>query len=66
MRWWNLWRWVLLGLPFVALLWTGSYNRSEPTLAGIPFFYWYQLAWVPLGVLLLLPSWLAGRRERRQ
>ncbi len=22
------------------------YNRVAPTLLGIPFFYWFQLAWV--------------------
>ncbi len=22
------------------------YNRVEPALAGIPFFYWFQFAWI--------------------
>ena len=22
------------------------YNRIEPTLFGFPFFYWFQLAWI--------------------
>ena len=22
------------------------YNRTEPTLGGIPFFYWFQVAWI--------------------
>ena len=22
------------------------YNRVEPTLVGIPFFYWFQFAWI--------------------
>jgi hypothetical protein len=30
----------MLAVPF--------YNRVEPSLAGIPFFYWYQFSWVPL------------------
>ncbi len=34
----------------------------EPQLAGIPFFYWYQLLWIVLGALILLPIWLGDRR----
>lgn len=26
------------------------YNHAEPELIGLPFFYWYQLAWVPISV----------------
>jgi hypothetical protein len=37
---------VLLAIPLVALLWVGSYARVEPTLAGFPFFIWYQFLWV--------------------
>jgi len=37
---------VLLAIPIVALLWVGSFARVEPTLAGFPFFIWYQLLWV--------------------
>ncbi len=22
------------------------YNRVQPTLAGIPFFYWFQFGWI--------------------
>jgi len=29
------------------------YARLEPTLLGIPFFYWYQIAWIVLGSLLI-------------
>ncbi|MGE4054502.1 MAG: DUF3311 domain-containing protein [Vicinamibacterales bacterium] len=37
---------VLLALPIVALLLVGTYAREEPTLAGFPFFIWYQFLWV--------------------
>jgi hypothetical protein len=30
----------------VAVLWPPFYNKTEPQLIGVPFFYWYQLAWV--------------------
>jgi hypothetical protein len=47
---WNL----LLVLPFVALLWVPFYNAIEPVLWGIPFFYWYQFAWVFLTSALIV------------
>jgi hypothetical protein len=41
----SLWHLLLL-VPFVALLWVPFYNSIEPAVWGIPFFYWYQFAWV--------------------
>jgi hypothetical protein len=49
-RWWSL----LLLIPFVALLWVPFYNRLDPTIFGIPFFYWYQFTWVVLTSLIIL------------
>jgi hypothetical protein len=43
------WYWLLL-IPLLGLLVPPIYNDVDPTLIGIPFFYWYQLAWVPLSV----------------
>jgi membrane protein implicated in regulation of membrane protease activity len=37
---------VCLLIPVVALMWVSSYTRETPRLAGIPFFFWYQFAWV--------------------
>lgn len=37
---------VCLALPIIALMWVGSYDKVEPTLAGFPFFFWYQFLWV--------------------
>jgi len=48
--WWSL----LLLIPFVALLWVPFYNRLDPTLFGVPFFYWYQFAWVILTSLIIV------------
>jgi hypothetical protein len=50
--------WVLLLVPFIGLLWVPFYNFVEPSLFGFPFFYWYQLAWVPITSLLI---WLVYR-----
>lgn len=48
-----LWARLLLLLPFIAMLWVSSYNSVEPMVAGIPFFYWYQLLWVLIGAALI-------------
>jgi hypothetical protein len=48
-----LWARLLLILPFITMLWVSSYNRAEPMLAGIPFFYWYQLLWILIGAALI-------------
>ena len=52
-------RWLLL-LPFAGLLWVPFFNMREPALFGFPFFYCYQLAWVPVSALI---TWLAWRAE---
>jgi hypothetical protein len=51
-------KWLLI-LPFIGLLWVPFYNFSGPDILGFPFFYWYQLAWVPLTMLLI---WIVDRR----
>ena len=56
---------ILLSIPYVAMLWVPSYNRATPELAGVPFFYWYQLAWILLGALLLFVAWRAERRREK-
>jgi hypothetical protein len=46
-QWWHL----LLLAQFVAVLWVPFYNHAEPSVAGIPFFYWYQFLWIVLGAI---------------
>jgi hypothetical protein len=48
---WSWW-YLLFLIQFIAVLWPPLYNRVEPSLSGIPFFYWYQLLWVILGAVL--------------
>ena len=55
---------LLLVIPFVALLWTPFYNRQLPTLFGIPFFYWYPIAWTPVTALLIVPVYLHQKRRK--
>jgi hypothetical protein len=40
------WWYLLLIILCVAALWVPFYNVAEPSLGGIPFFYWFQLALV--------------------
>ena len=56
---------LLLALPFIALLDVPIYDRIDPLFAGIPFFYWYQLAWVVLTAILLGVVYLATRVRSR-
>jgi hypothetical protein len=48
-----LWARLLLAVPFVAMLWVSSYDSAEPMVAGIPFFYWYQLLWILISAALI-------------
>ena len=46
--------WYLLFLlPMAGTLVPPIYNTKDPTLIGIPFFYWYLMAWVLLTVVLM-------------
>lgn len=53
---------LLLLLPFIGLLWIPFYNQVEPSLFGFPFFYWYQLAWVPATALITFIVWRSAKR----
>ena len=46
------WLWLLL-IPYIGLLWVPFYNFHDPVLFGFPFFYWYQLLWVPVTAFLI-------------
>ncbi|MFI2615753.1 DUF3311 domain-containing protein [Streptomyces sp. NPDC018584] len=56
---------VCLVAPFVAMLWVSSYARIEPTLIGIPFFYWYQMLWVVISTLLTMIAYKLWQRDQR-
>ncbi|MFH8365663.1 DUF3311 domain-containing protein [Streptomyces sp. NPDC018031] len=56
---------ICLVAPFIAMLWVGSYAKVDPTLWGIPFFYWYQMLWVPVSAALTTVAYVLVRREQR-
>ena len=45
------WYWLLV-IPVVVPLLVFVYNASEPRLLGFPRFYWLQLAFIPLSVVV--------------
>ena len=50
-------------LPFAGTLYPPLYNHADPELFGLPFFYWYQLAWVLLTAGLLGIAVVATRED---
>ncbi len=60
-RAWSWW-YLLLVIQFIAVLWPAFYNKAEPALIGMPFFYWYQLLWVIIGAVLTAIVYFATER----
>jgi hypothetical protein len=58
------WHWLLL-VPLVVVLIPQVYNKARPTLFGIPFFYWYQLAVIAVGVTCTLVVYRKTRGTTR-
>jgi hypothetical protein len=58
------WYWLLI-VPLVGLLIPPIYNRADPEFIGLPFFYWYQLAWVPISVALTALVYRKTREPER-
>ncbi len=46
-------KFLLFLVVFVLALAVPVYNRITPELFGFPFFYWYQIAIVPVASLLI-------------
>jgi hypothetical protein len=46
---------ILILVGVAGTLWVPIYARSTPRWGAFPFFYWYQLIWVPAIAIL---SWL--------
>ncbi|MBW0089742.1 DUF3311 domain-containing protein [Pseudonocardia sp. KRD-184] len=57
----NAWNLLLL-VPFLMLV-TPWFNSVEPVVFGMPFFYWSQFAWVPVGVVCVAIVYVMTRDE---
>ncbi len=44
---------VLLAIGIIFPLIVPMYASADPHLAGLPFFYWYQMLWVPIDAVLI-------------
>jgi hypothetical protein len=55
---------LLLVVPLIGTLIPPIYNTKDPTVIGIPFFYWYLLLWVPVSVLCTVVFYRATRGDR--
>jgi hypothetical protein len=58
-RGWSAW-YLLFLVQFLVALWPPLYNKVDPTLAGIPFFYWFQLLWVLVSAVLTAVVYFAS------
>lgn len=52
------WYGILL-IPFIGILWVPFYNRIDPTLFGIPFFYWFQFVWIIVTAVITAAAYFA-------
>jgi hypothetical protein len=57
------WYW-LLALPLLGVLIPPIYNTADPRLIGIPFFYWYQMLWIPISVACTIAVYRKTRGDR--
>lgn len=54
--------WLLLILVPLTM-WVPLYNRVEPTFAGFPFFYWFQLLTIIIGAALAALAYFVTNDE---
>ena len=57
---WSWW-YLLFVVEFLLIIWPPLYNSVEPSLIGIPFFYWYQLLVVLIGAALTAVVYFATK-----
>ena len=56
---------IVLAAALIGTLWVPFYNHTSPTLGGFPFFYWYQLMWVPIVAILSGVAYLLSKLAQR-
>ena len=62
---WSWW-YLLFVVQYVFILWPPLFNRVEPSLGGIPFFYWYQMLWVIVSAVLTGIVYFATEAQRQR
>ena len=58
---------IVILLPAVVLpLWVPLYDKTDPTLFGFPFFFWFQFALILVSAVLTATAYgLSQRADRR-
>lgn len=56
---------LLLLVPLIGTLIPPFYNSEAPKIGGMPFFYWYQLLWIPISVVCTWIVYRASRGDKR-
>ena len=57
------WVFLLLLLPVAAVIYPPLYNHRHPSIAGLPFFVWYQLVAVVFGGVVTGVVYLLHRAD---
>jgi hypothetical protein len=57
---------LLLAPAVVVPLLIPLYDSEDPTLLGFPFYYWFQLALIPVAVLLTVIAYYLAKADRRE
>ncbi|WP_433875895.1 DUF3311 domain-containing protein [Sinomonas atrocyanea] len=58
---------ILLAAAIILPLMPQLYSYDQPRWGGMPFFYWYQLLWVPISAALSgISYWLVTTEDRRR
>lgn len=61
----KLWWYILLIIPYIAMLWVPFYASKDPMLFGIPYFYWYQFLWVVISAVLTGIVYVATKNNKK-
>jgi Protein of unknown function (DUF3311) len=56
---------LLLLIPFAVALWPPLYNRIEPEFLDVPFFYWFQLAWILVSAVFVWRVYVLEQRAAK-
>jgi hypothetical protein len=57
-------KYLLLLAPCVLALLTPLYNAVDPTVIGVPLFYWFQLLLIPISAVAIYAADRVGRAAR--
>lgn len=47
---------IFILIPFAIYFYVPFYNVVNPTFGGLPFFYWFQIAMLPVSAALFIAA----------